>query len=187
MKKLLSIAAFLFLAFIIINGIVTEINKEKVPGKAKRIPCMSKTTSFERGYGDKDIANAQEQLRNGNFTLSSDIDKAAFMDSTLFEYIDMKELDRLTNETLNSYVKNKRIDNTNQIQIKYIVYENDKEDPKKKSDSCKLFRGYVVLKVKNINNKIVYQSQIDISDPKGKDIAQTVNCAVKAFITYNTK
>lgn len=187
MKKTLIILAVAVIAIVIGNSIYMQTNKEEVPGKSKRIACMSKVTSFERGYADQYIKEAQEQLTKGNFILTSGIDKATYMNSTLFDQINMKNLDKQTLVNLNTYIKELKKDINNEIYIEYKVYENDKDDPKKKSSSCKLFRGYIVLKVKNINKKVVYQVQIDFLDPMGKDIEQTIKCAIEAFITYNTK
>lgn len=165
-------------------GIYQQVTKEAVPGKAKRVPCMAKVTSFERSYGTEDINNVQVQVSQANFTLSSDTDKATFMDTTLFDYVDMKQMDKVASDTLSSYIKNENKDKEQQVKIQYTVFENDRDDPKKKSKNCKLYRGYVVLKVKNHNNKIVYQNQIDFLDPQGNDVADTIKCAIKAFMTF---
>lgn len=105
------------------------------------------------------------------------------MQSSLFNTVDMKALDKIMIETLKSYSKGK-INPNSKNTVEYKVYENDKEDPKKKSDSCKLFRGYVVMKFINQNNKTVYQNQIDFMDYEGKDIPDTIRCGVSAFMTY---
>lgn len=148
---------------------------------------MAKVTSFERSYGVDDIKKAQQSIIKGNFTLISDIDKATYMNSTLFDYVDMKQMDQIALNNLNSYIKKESINNQNRVKVLYTVYENDRDDPKKKSKSCKLYRGYVLFQFKNIKNKIVYQNQIDFFDPQGADVAQTISCAIKAFMTYNIK
>jgi len=181
--------SFIFIAILSLVGVgvYTQLNKEAVPGKAKRLPCMSKVTSFERSYGIEDIQKAQAQIENGNFSLSSDIDKAIFMNSTLFDYVDMKKIDQVALDTLNSFVKNKTTHKKQPLKVLFTVFENDRDDPKKKSKNCKLYRGYVVFKFKNEKNKIVYQNQIDFLDPQGADVAQTISCAINAFMTYNIK
>jgi hypothetical protein len=166
-------------------GIYNQVSKEdKVPGKVTRLECMKKVTSFERGYGIEDILDAQAQLAKGNFTLKSDIQKSQYMNSTLFDNINMHIIDQKVLKELKTYSKGMQNINDEKVKIEYTVFENDKEDPKKKSSKCKLYRGYVVLKVKNKNNKTVYQNQIDFWDPKGKDVADTVKCGILGFTTF---
>ncbi len=183
MKKYLIIFITVFLVFFIVKGIYEQLSKQDVPGKAKRTPCMAKVTSFERSYGNEAIKNLKKQIKMGDFKIRSSIDKAVFMESTLFNTIDMEKLDKIMIETLKSY-SNGKINPASKNTVEYKVYENDKDDPKKKSDSCKLFRGYVVMKFIDGNNKTVYQNQIDFMDHKGKDIPETISCGVSAFMTY---
>lgn len=167
-------------------AIYSQVSKDKQIDsfKAKRIPCMEKVTSFEKVFDKEEIKILQNKLHNGNYTLKYDIDKSTYMTSTLFNFVNMEKVNQYTQELLNSYVKTK--DTTKEpLKIEYIVFENDKEDPKKKSKTCKLYRGYVVFKYKNTKNKVIYQSQIDFLDPKGEDIPQTIKCSLEAFITYN--
>ena len=95
----------------------------------------------------------------------------------------MEQLDQNLGSILVKTIKENKQENQI-VEVDYKVYENDKEDPKKKTDSCKLFRGYVVMKFKNHNNKVVYQVQIDFMDNEGKDIPKTLECAVESFVTY---
>jgi hypothetical protein len=183
MKKYI-IAFFVLVIFgLIANSVYTQMTKDKVPGKVKRLDCHKKTTAFERGYGLEDIKDAQELLLNGNYKITSGIDKSTYMQSTLFDFVDMEKLDKefsfFVLQKVNAEKKANEI-----LQIEYKVYENDKEDPKKKSDNCKLFRGYVVMKFKNKNNKVLYQIQIDFMDQEGKDIPKTLECGIESFITY---
>lgn len=186
MKKILTTIITLIVIFAIGNEVYKQINKQEVPGKTKRLPCLAKVTSFERAYGNEDIKKAQIKLQRGNYILKYGIDKATFMESTLFENLDLKEIEEYTNKELHKNIKEQTITNEH-ITIEYKIYENDKKDPKKKSDNCKLFRGYVVFKIINNKKKTVYQAQIDFLDPKGADIKQTISCAIKAFTTYNKK
>ena len=184
MKKFISTFVLLFLIGMVANGFYLQLTKEKkVTVKVKRLPCQAKVTSFERGYGDDDIIKAKKLLESGNFIMESGIDKAVYMESTLFNYVDIKKMDQIVLDLLNKSIKEKA-NSKEKITVNYKIYENDTEDPKKKSDNCKLFRGYVVMKFINSKNKTVYQSQIDFMDMKGLDIPQTIQCSVKAFLTY---
>ncbi len=183
MKKYFIAFIVLFLVLAVGQGIYTQLSKQSVPGKSKRTPCLAKVTSFERSYGDEDIEKLRKMILSGDFKVTSSIDKAVYMQSTLFDTVDMKELDRVMVKKLKSY-SNGKINPDSRNTVQYTVYENDKEDPKKRSDSCKFFRGYVVVKFINGENKTVYQNQIDFMDPKGKDIPDTIRCGVSSFMTY---
>jgi len=186
MKKYIVTFVVLVIVGLIGNSIYTQMTKDKVPGKAKRLECHKKATTFERGYGFDDIQKAQQLLLSGNYKITSGIDKATFMQSTLFDFVNMEYLDKTLGFIIVKNIKEEKQENKI-IDVDYKVYENDKEDPKKKTDSCKLFRGYVVMKFKNQNNKIVYQVQIDFMDQEGKDIEKTLECAVESFLTYKEK
>ncbi len=185
MKKYILAFIALLLLGLVGSAIYEQTTKDKVPGKAKRLECHKKTTAFERGYGDEDIQKAQKALLNGNYQIISGVDKSTYMESTLFNFVDMSKLDKYLNEVLQKRIIKKENIKDEAIRVNYKVYENDKEDPKKKSDNCKLFRGYVVMKFINQNNKVVYQIQIDFMDQKGKDIPNTLECALESFLTFN--
>lgn len=179
-----------FITFIVLvvigflgTSIYTQMTKDKVPGKVKRLECHKTTTAFERGYGDQEIQQGQELLLSGNYIISYGIDKSTYMKSSLFNFVDMEKLHKDFSFFLQDKVKREKKED-GILKVEYTVYENDKEDPKKKSDNCKLFRGYVVMKFKNQNNKVVYQIQIDFMDSQGKDIPKTLECAIESFITY---
>lgn len=163
--------ALIYIILIITVGFISystlmQLNKSKVPGKLDRLACHKKVTAFERGYDDKEIKSAKEILLSGNYKIKSDIDKAKYMESTLFNFVSIEDTDKYLYDFINTKTKKDRVYN-NGLSVEYTIYENDIEDPKKKSDKCKLYRGYVVLKIKNSNFKTLYQVQIDFMDQKG--------------------
>lgn len=183
MKKYIGAFVVFLILGLVGKSIYDETNKEKVPGKTTRLECHKKVTTFERGYGLEDIQKAQESFKLGSYTLKANSDKAVYMKSTLFDFVSLEHL----SHSFETYIKEKYQGSNLENQpftIEYTVYENDVEDPKKKSDNCKLFRGYVVLKFINENNKVVYQIQIDFLDQEGKDIPQTLECGLESFLTY---
>jgi hypothetical protein len=183
MKKYIITFIVLIIVGLLGNSIYNQITQDKLPGKAKRLDCHKKTTVFERGYGIKDIKEAQELLYSGNYKITSGIDKAIHMKSSLFNFVNIEKLDKNFAFFLLQKVKTQKKE-TGILQVDYIVYENDKEDPNKKSEKSKLFRGYVVMKFKNQNNKVVYQVQIDFMNNEGKDIPKALECAMESFLTY---
>ncbi len=183
MKKYISTFIIVFIVVFIGIEIYTQVTKEKVSSKAKRLPCQAKVTSFERMYDIKELQKTRELLQTGNYIIKSGIDKSKYMESTLFNFVNIDLITSKLQNKLEKLVINKNITD-DKITISYKIYENDVDDPKKKSDNCKLFRGYVVLKVLNQNNKNIYQAQIDFMDREGKDISSTLDCAMESFLTY---
>ena len=186
MKNNLMIFVGVFLMTMLGSSIYEEITKKSPieSGKAKRLPCQKHNVSFERGFGDDYIKIAQKQLESGNFKFTSYIEKAQYAPSKLFDYIQLSDINKITQTELNSYIKTKKEDDE-KLRISYYIYENDIGDPGKKTKKSKLYAGYVVYKFYNKNNKLIYQSQIDFMNKQGTDIAQSVRCAIKSFATFN--
>jgi predicted negative regulator of RcsB-dependent stress response len=163
--------------------VYNETTKDKTPGKAKRLACQQVTTTFERGYGQEDIQKVKELLLAGNYKTKSTLEKAKYMESTLFEFVKLSYLDEVLENLLKERI-NKVIQSDEKVTIHYNIYENDKNDPGKKTKAAKLYRGYVVMKFLNGNNKLVYQIQIDFMNEKGEDIPQKIECGIESFLTY---
>ena len=184
MKKYITVFIVVFIGYFVGNSIYNEMTKDKTPGKVKRLSCQKKVTSFERAYSNPDIKYAQSLIEHGNNQFTSSIEKAIYSDSRLFTYISLSDLDKMFSKVLSTYIKHNE-QNEPLYKLSYYVYENDRDDPGKKTAKSKLYAGYVVLEVKNMNNKSIYKVQIDFMDDKGTDISNTINCAIESFMTYN--
>jgi hypothetical protein len=184
MRKNISLFITIFLVIIIGNAIYTQVTKESNSPKAKRLPCQQHQTSFERGFDNSLIKIAQKQLENGNFKFSSYVEKAQYSKSKLFDFVKLSDMDKVTQNELLSYTKNRQ-ESKNKLKIVYYIYENDIKNPGKKTKKSKLYAGYVVYKFYNNKNKLIYQSQIDFMDKKGADIPKSIRCAIKSFTTFN--
>ncbi len=186
MKKNLMIFVAVFFVAMLVFQTADIPSPTGVPasGKAKRIPCHKTSTAFERGFDDKFIKIAQEQLESGNFIFSSRVEKATYAPTKLFGYVKLSDIDAVTQIELDNCLIEKKLSDK-KLKIKYYIYENDVGDPGKKTKKSKLYAGYVVYKFYNQKNKLIYQSQIDFMNRQGTDIAQAVRCAIKSFATYN--
>jgi len=167
------------LVYVLGDAILTQINKS---AKATRIECQKKAISFERVYLKEDIKFAQKLLREGNIEFTSSVQKAKYTKSKLFEYVKLFEADEVLKSALRQYIKEKKISD-NKLNISYYIYENDVNDPGKKTKKSKLYAGYVVFRFFNPKDEPIYQVQIDFMDKKGKDLPQRIKCAVESFNT----
>jgi hypothetical protein len=184
MKKYISVFLIVLVVVVVGQEVYKQLNK-KTP-KASRIACQKRTTSFERGYDKKEIKLAKQKLATGNFVVDSYVEKPVYTKSTLFDFISLKQTDKTTQEALSKYI-NQAKESSDKLKISYYIYENDVNDPGKKTKKSKLYVGYVVYRFYGSNNRVIYQSQIDFMDKKGADINKSIACAIKSFATYPTK
>lgn len=183
MKKLVTVFFSISLLAVLVYLIYDQVERQKVPGKLDRLECHKNITCFEKIYLENLLEEAKELLYAGNYHIQSGIDKSKYMESTLFQYVSIEDTEQFFYNYLSTLTKKEHSFN-NGIVIDFKVYENDKEDPKKKSDNCKLFRGYVVLQIFSPNKKLIYKVQIDFMDQQGKDVSKALECALKSFLTY---
>lgn len=183
MRKFFSFFLVVLFSSIIAIYIYTQTSNPKTQGAMDRLPCHKDIICFEKGYDEDGIEKAKQLILDGNYRILSSIDKAQYMESTLFSFVSIEDMDRFFYNYIQQQTT-KPLQYNNGAIIKYTIFENDIEDPKKKSDSCKFFRGYVVFKVLSPNNKLLYQNQIDFMDEKGKDLPQTLQCAFESFTTF---
>jgi len=184
MKKYLRVFIIVFIGYFVGDSIYSEMSKDKIPGKAKRLPCQKKVTSFERGFSNEDIIYAQRLIEHGSISFSSRIEKPIYQESVLFKHISLEQTDMMFENALKRHIIYNE-DNNEQYQMSYYIYENDKKDPGKKTEKSKKYAGYTVFEVKDTHNKTIYKMQVDFMDTKGTDIKNSIECVVKSFMTFN--
>jgi hypothetical protein len=170
------LAIFLYIAG---SSIYTSMTKKEL--KSSRISCQKKTLTFETFRKPSLIPKAIEMLKSGNYKLDSEIRFSKFMQSKLGKYLKVKDVDKMLNETISKHLSDKRTKDKELI-IKYFVYENDKDDPGKKTAKSKLYAGYIYLDFK-LDNESVYDVQIDYKDLEAKDLNKTIECAINSFLS----
>jgi hypothetical protein len=156
-----------------------QVNKTAT---SSRISCQKEVATFERVYKPKDIRFAQEQIKNGHIKVSSSVQKAHYSRSKLFDYVKLSDVDKIVDDTLKKYNTSSEKKEEN-LEINYYIYENDVNDPGKKTKRSKLYAGYVVFQFYNQKQELVYQVQIDFMNKQGEDIPKRVECAIKSFMT----
>lgn len=188
MKKIIYFIAIFIISFFIIDAIYTQVSKDKTPGKAKRLECQKKVTSFERGFDNEEILQAQNQVEIEDIVFTSYFEKAIYTKSKLFENISLEETNNFFEKSLKNY-RQQNINSDKQqkknYKFKYYIYENDMNDPNKKNKKSKLYAGYSVFEVKTQNNKTIYKVQIDFMSQERFDIYKSLDCTIESFMTYN--
>jgi len=174
---------FLFIVFICVSVLsyymYKQINKTAA---SSRISCQKEVATFERIYKPNDIKFVQAQIENGSIKVYSSVQKAHYSRSKLFDYVKLSDVDKIVEDTLKKYHTSSEKKEEN-LEINYYIYENDVNDPGKKTARSKLYAGYVVFQFYNQKQELVYQVQIDFMNKQGEDIPKRVECAIKSFMT----
>jgi hypothetical protein len=162
------------------KSVYDQVNKKGA--KAQRLECHKDSTVFEKVNNNELLKLLQEDLKQGNVTVSIQSEEAKYMESKLFEYVD----ENAVKQEFINYAKLQNTDLNNRSSINILIYENDKEDPGKKTPKSKLYAGYLVVSAK-VDNKLAYKLQIDFFDHQGKDISKLLQCVVESIQTIEIK
>ena len=172
-------ALIVLFVYFVGNDIYQQNNKKGA--RSTRLACQKECKVFEKVYKEDLLEKAKLALKSGNHELDSSIKKAKFMKSTLFETVQIEEVDQDVKEAIAKY-KKPDLHSDGNLKIEYYIYENDKADPGKKTKKSKLFAGYLRFAF-ILDAKKVYMIQVDFMDPQGRDIKKSVDCAIESFVT----
>jgi len=177
-KYVLYAVAAVFLYFII-SDVYHQMTK-KGPNST-RLDCQKECKVFEKVYDKAHFPQAKAALLSGKYELGSEILKAKYMKSRLFEYVHLEHVDQYVKEAIANR-HDSEVHSDKKVQIDYYIYENDKDDPGKKTKKSKLYAGYLVFTFM-LDGKKIYVIQIDFLDMQGSDINKRVDCAIESFLT----
>lgn len=176
MKKYIYIIFTAALLFLIGKSIYEQINK--TGAKSLRLECHKNSTVFEKVLKPELLEKLQKDIEKGNIKVDIQIEKAKYMESKLFNHVDPQKVKKEFITLLNYKTLDKKTKNS----VNILIYENDKNDPGKKTPKSKLYAGYLVFSFK-VDNTLVYKLQIDFFDHQGKDISKVLKCALKSIST----
>ena len=130
---------YIILAIVLIYFVGNDIYKQntKTGAKSTRLACHKTCKVFERVYDDELLKKAQETVRVGEYKLTSSIKEAKFMQTEMFQYVHIEDVDQMVKDAIE---KKKQADAKaeGKVHIDYYIYENDKADPGKKTKKSKL-------------------------------------------------
>lgn len=178
-KYIIYLSVFIGLVFLA-QGLYKHINTSY---KLKALPCQKEVVVFDRVYEKKLLAPIIEQIYMGNFQTYITAQKAIYTKSDLFEYVQIDAVKNLIDNELNRYLDKALHVEKKPLHVNVLLYENDKNDPGKKNEEAKVYRGYLVFSF-ILENVLVYKVQIDFMDYEGKDIQKRVSCAIETLLSY---
>lgn len=178
MKNSLVIIMILLLGFLF-YGVFTQINKTSSKN-LKRVPCQNTTTTFEKINTEADILKAIQLLESNSTKIDGYIDYSKFMKSNIKDKVSNEDIKQRISKIVTTYKIND-LKTNDTLNIKFYIYENDREDKRKKGDSCKIYAGYIVLEF-SLNNQQVYKIQTDYMKEDTSDLDERINCAIKSLV-----
>ena len=123
----------------------------------------------------------QDAIKSGNVEIKSKFKLSEYMPSKLADHISLSQVDEMIQKQIELHKMTSK-SNDNMLLIDYFIYENDKEDPGKKTEKSKLYAGYLVFHFL-LEGEKVYRIQIDFIDLQGKDIEEKVQCAINSVLS----
>jgi len=150
--------------------------------KSDRLAChkAKKVVVFERVYKKDKLGALKQALKAGNVRIDPRAQKSEYMESQLFTHINKEKIVSMVQKRLQQ--ESTANDSDKNAVIDLLIYENDKKDPKKKTEKAKLYAGYLGFDFK-LDNTLVYKIQIDFLDMQGRDIQQRIDCAVQSVMS----
>jgi len=167
------------LAFVAI--LIYETISPKNSAKSKRIECQKQSTTFERVYAPEAIDETIKALKSGNIQTKYKMLFSVHTPTQMGQYFTIEEVNEDLLEILSRY-EDTTIQSQKPLVIDYHLYENDINDPGKKSKEAKKYAGYIRMNF-YLGSTRVYSNQIDFLDFEGKDIKDRLQCAIDSLIT----
>ena len=160
--------------------IITDIMHQK-SAKTARLECHTKSTTFEYVYKKELVKLMQDVVKGGNVEIRSKFKLSEYMPTQLANHISLVQVDDMIQKQIDLHNTTKN-NNDKKLLIDYFIYENDKEDPGKKTAKSKLYAGYLVFHFL-LEGEKVYRIQIDFMDLQGKDIEEKIQCMMKSVLS----
>lgn len=151
--------------------------------RISRLKCHTKSITFEHVYKKERVKGMQDAVKSANIQLKSKFKLSEHMLTQLAKHISLSSVDEMIQKQIDSHIDTtKSTDDT--LIIDYFIYENDKEDPGKKTAKSKLYAGYLVFNFL-LKDEQVYRLQIDFMDTQGKDIEEKIECMLESVLTLH--
>lgn len=167
-----------FIVGFIAYGIYQEATK--TGAKSVRVTCHKKTTVFEKVAHPELIKELQENIKHSHLSVNVKDQRAKYAPSQLFNYISLDDVLSLTKSALKKYQGD--LQPMKKASVDVLIYENDIEDPGKKTLESKLYAGYLVYSFL-LDDVLVYKIQLDFMNKEAKDVPERIECAVESLFS----
>ncbi len=146
-----------------------------------KLSCQELTQTSDKIFDEELLKKAYLLLQKGNYEINGGFIKPKFGKFFLKDEISLLQADEKFVNSINIKQKNSEIF----LNIKYEIIENDKNDPRKKDEYCKLHAGSLQTSFR-IQGKEAFRVYTDFLTYDKKEIEEKISCSIKAF-KYNGK
>lgn len=140
-----------------------------------QLQCQKETYSFDKVFDKQLLQKGFLLYKNGLYNIEGGVIYSEYMPSKFKDIVNIENIDKTYQDKIKYKTKN---DKNVYLKIKYEIIENDKKDPNKKNESCKLNEGSLMTSFR-INGKELYRIFIDFNDLEELD--EKIDCSIKAF------
>lgn len=179
--------AILFVVAVVGYFILAGLPKKANPNaRLSKLPCQKEVVVFERVYDIASLEKVLQYIGEGSFDIGIREDRAIHSKSNLFEYLNILDVKEMIQNSLLRYSTRELNQEKKNLHVDVVVYENDKDNPGKKTPASKLYRGYLVISFL-LEKDLIYKVQIDFMDFEAKDVPKRVDCAIDTLMQYKDK
>lgn len=173
---------FFSLATIIIVSVTlviykTFILKDEEEIKYEKLQCEKQHYTFSKVFNQKLLDKSINALNKGYYRVEGSYLKSEHMKSSIENIV---SLDEVNGFYQNSIAVGPKKDIEKYLNIRYELIENDKKDPNKKEEECKLNAGSVMTSFR-INSKEIFRVYTDFNFMYKNAIKERIDCSIKVF------
>lgn len=181
-----SLASIIIIVVVIVlysKYIVKDKIEEKTSKEIVKLECENEEYTFSKVFNQKLLDKSINALDKGYYKLEGSFLKAEFMPSSIEKVVSLEEMDKYFIDSIGVQPKNEI---EKYLKIKYELIENDKKNPSKKNEECKLNSGSVMTSFR-INSKEIFRVYTDFQFMFKNAIKQRVDCSIKVFKNHVKK
>lgn len=181
-----SLATIVIIAVVITlysKYVVKDEDEQSLKKEIVKLSCEKESYTYSKIFNQKLLDKSYKALDKGYYKLEGSFLKAEHMPSNIENIISLEEVDNIF---INSIGNEPKKDIEKFLKIKYEVIENDKKNPNKKDEKCKLNAGSIMTSFR-INSKEIFRVYTDFSFMFKNEIKQRVQCSIKVFKNHVQK
>ena len=157
--------------------IVKDESKKEFKKEIISLECEKQDYTYSKVFNQKLLNKSIKALDKGYYRIEGSYLKAEFMPSSIQNVASLDEIDKFFIHAIGTSPKK---DIEKYLKIKYELIENDKKNPNKKNEECKLNSGSVMTSFR-INSKEIFRIYTDFQFMYKNAIKQRVDCSIKVF------
>lgn len=148
-----------------------------------KLQCEKDEYTYSKIFNQKLLNSSINALEKGYYILDGAFLPAEYMKSNIKTFITLKEVDKFFVDSIGSEAKK---DIKKFVKIQYEIIENDKKNPNKKNEECKLKAGSLKTSFL-VNSKEIFRIYTDFTFMYKNAIKQRVECSIKVFKNHVQK